>query len=123
LIGIASDASDCDADLAVLDLDVVRLELDGAVELVLAGPDVVLPAVPGAAEDMAFEPALAERSLQMEAMALNRVHLAVDPGERELDVVDLHAGKRAWMDLVDAGDRLETILFHTLDPNVVRCYL
>jgi len=27
------------------------------------------------------------------------------------------------MDLVDAGDRLETILFHTLDPNVVRCYL
>src|SRR5213080_1388886 len=87
-------SSDGDADLAVFDANLVGLELDGAVELVLAGADVVLPAVPGTAQHVSLEPALAERSLQVEAVALRRVELVADPRERDVLLADPHARQR-----------------------------
>ena len=52
--------------------------MDRAVELVLPGPDVVLPAVPRAAQDRVLEPAFTERPSEMEARVLRREELAAD---------------------------------------------
>src|SRR5213595_3844794 len=87
--------SNADADLSVLDPDVVRLELDCEVELVLARADVVLPAVPGAGEDAALEPPLPERPLEVDAVRLDRVEAAVAVGERKLHVAGVDGPNRA----------------------------
>ena len=103
-------------DLAVLDPNLVRPQLDRAVELVLARPDVVLPAVPGAREDVVFDPALAERALQVHAGVLRRVELAVDVGEGDLLVAGPHAAHRSGGNVVHAGDGHEAA-GHALEPN------
>src|SRR5438445_7171022 len=76
---------DSDADLSVLDLDVVRAELDREVELVLPRPDVVLPAVPGAGDDTALQVPLAERPLQVEAVPVDRIE--ADRAVRQPDLL------------------------------------
>src|SRR5439155_7036922 len=81
-------------------------------EFVFAGAHVVLPSVPGAAQDVSLEPAFAERSLQVEAMALRRVELVADPCERDVLLADPHAGQRARLDLVHARHRLESSFRH-----------
>src|SRR5215211_6546173 len=75
---------DADSNVSVFDLDVVGAELDREVELVLAGAHVVLPTVPGAGEHAAFEAALAQRALQVQAVLLDRVEAAVAVGQRDL---------------------------------------
>src|SRR3989440_8725299 len=73
-----------DSNFSVFHLDVVRLQLDREVELVLPGADVVLPAVPGTAEDAALQLAVAERSLQVEALRLDGIEPAVAVRQRDL---------------------------------------
>ena len=74
------------------------------VELVEAGADVVLPAVPGTRQDVVLDLPFAERPLEVEAGALHGVELVPDPRQRQLDVARVHAPDRAGADLVGAGD-------------------
>src|SRR5204862_384598 len=112
-------SSDGDFDLAVFDLHGIGLELDRAVELVFAGAHVVLPAVPRAAQDVPVETTLAERPLQVDAVALQRVDLVPDARERHVLVADPRAGQRAGLELVQARDSFE--LGHALDPSGEGC--
>ena len=68
---------------------------------------------------MPVEPALAERPLQVQAVALHRVDLAVDAGERELPLADLHTGERAGFDLFQLRDGF--VVGHALDPTCAGC--
>jgi hypothetical protein len=96
--------SNADSNFSVFDLDVVGAELDREVELVLSRADVVLPAVPGTAQDAALEAALAERALQMQAMLLDGVETTVAVGERDLLVARADAADGARRDLLGARD-------------------
>src|SRR4029079_1747525 len=116
-----ASSSEIDPDLAVLDRDQVGLELDRAVELVLAGADVVLPAMPRTSEYVAVEPSLAQRRLQVDAVAVHRVHVVADAGERDVLLADPDARQGAGSDLVQAGDNF--VLRHALDPSGGRCYV
>jgi hypothetical protein len=107
-------SSDGDLDLAVLDANRVGLELDRAVELVLAGPDVVLPAVPGAAQDVTLQPALAKGPLEMEAVTLQREDLVADPGKRDVLLADTDAGQRSRLDLVGLRDSHKSLCHHSI---------
>src|SRR4051812_27976928 len=109
-----------DLHLTVLDPHRVRLELDRAVELVLAGAHVVLPAVPRAAHHVALEVTLAKRALQVDAVAVERVDLVPDAGQRELLLAGARTGERTGLELVQARDCLE--LGHGLDPSAAGCY-
>src|SRR5438105_15164729 len=101
----STPSSQCDLDLAVLDPHLVGPEPDRAVELVLAAPDVVLPAVPGAGEDVVVDATFAERPVEVEALALRRIELAVYVRERDSLLARLHGADRAGRDVVHAGDR------------------
>jgi hypothetical protein len=74
-------------------------------ELVQAGADVVLPAVPGAGEHRSFELALAERPLQMETMSLGRVELVVDIRDRDFLVAGADVRDRSGRNVFDARHR------------------
>ena len=63
--------------------------------------------MPGTAEDVPFEAALAERPLQMEAVTLRRVEFVTDPREGQLNLADPDAGERPGLDLLDARDGLK----------------
>jgi hypothetical protein len=95
---------DADSNFSVFNLDVVRPELDGEVELVLTGPYVVLPAVPGARKDAAFEPSFAQRALEMEAMPLNGVEASVAVGQRDLLVARLDGVDGPWLHVLDPSN-------------------
>src|SRR5262245_47587132 len=103
-----------DSYFSVFDLDVVGAELDGEVELVLARADVVLPAVPWAGEDAAFEAPFAERTLEVEAVLLDRVEAPVAVGERDLDVSRPDAADGAGRNVLHACDGHE---IHGRDPS------
>ena len=96
-------------DVAVLDPHLVGSELDRAVELVLAGADVVLPAVPGAREDVVFHAPLSERPFEMEAGVLGGVELAVDVGKRDLLLAHPDRPHRARRNVVHPRDGHEPI--------------
>ena len=93
-----------DSNFSVFHLDVVRLQLDREVELVLPGADVVLPAVPRAAEDAAVQLTVAERSLQMEALRLDGVEAAVAVRERDLLLARPDGANGARRDVLDPSD-------------------
>src|SRR5256714_12234801 len=98
------ESLDRDLDLAAFDFDLERLQLDSVIEFVLPGPHVVLPAVPWTAQRLSLEPAVAERSLQVEAVLLRGEKLAVDVRDRKLLFVDLDGLDRSRRDVLDAGD-------------------
>jgi hypothetical protein len=104
-----------DSNFSVFHLDVVGPQLDRKVELVLSRPHVVLPAVPGAGEDATFEPALAEGSLEMQAVRLHCVEAAVAVGERYLLVARTDGSDGSGWDLFHPGDWYERAL-HGGDP-------
>jgi len=89
--------------------------LDRQVELVLAGAHVVLPPMPGAGEHAPFQVALAERSLEVEAVALHRVEAAVAAGQGDLLLAFLDVADGSRGDVVDSSDRDEAV-FHAGDP-------
>ena len=82
----SSPALNSYSNFSVFDLDVVGSQLDREIELVLTGPHVVLPAVPRAGQDAAFEPALAKGSSEVEAVRLEGVEAALAVGEDDLIV-------------------------------------
>jgi hypothetical protein len=112
----ATPCSKADSNVSVFDLDVVGPELDGEVELVLAGAHVVLPPVPGATQHAAFEASFAERSLEMEAVALECIEGAVAVRQRDLLVADLERANGPGRDVVHTCDADEAVL-HGADPN------
>jgi hypothetical protein len=103
-----------DSNFSVFDLDVVGAELDREVELVLSRADVVLPAVPGTGEDAPLEAALAERALQVEAVALDGEEAAVAVGKGDVLVTGADTADRARRDVLDPRDGHE---FHGRDPS------
>ncbi len=115
-------SSDSDADLSVLDLDVVGAELYRQVELVLAGADVVLPAMPRACEHAAFEVSLAERPLKVQAVPLHRVEAVVAVGHRDLLVPRLEGRNCSGREVLGPCDRNEVLFGHLLDTSNVRRY-
>ena len=96
--------SNADADLSVFHLDVVGAELDREVELVLAGAHVVLPAVPGAGQNAPFELAVAERSVQVEALRLDGVEAAVAVRQCDLLLPGTDGANGARRDVLDPSD-------------------
>src|SRR2546423_7465178 len=112
----STPCSNADSNFSVFHLDVVGLELDRQVELVLAGADVVLPAVPGTGQHTIFQVPLAERSLEMQAVALQRIEAAVAVCERELGLARLHRADRSGRNVLDASDGDEAP-FHARDPS------
>src|SRR2546423_6827444 len=111
-----------DSNFSVFDLDVVGLQLDGEVELVLAGAYVVLPSVPGAREDAAFEAALAERALEVEAVRLHRVEASIAVRERNLLVPGPHRPDSARRDVLDPrhGDEIHAATLATAPRITIR---
>ena len=82
--------------------------LDREVEVVLARLRVVFPAVPRAREVVVrVEHALSERPFQVQTVPLERVELAVEVDERDLDLAGLHRGNGSGRDVGDLGDRHE----------------
>jgi hypothetical protein len=71
---------------------------------------------------VAVEPALAERPLQVDAVALRREELVTHARKRELDLADLDAGERPRLDLVHSCDRPK-IVGHGVDPSGDGCYV
>jgi hypothetical protein len=69
-----------------------------------------------------FEPAFAQGTLQVQAVPLRRVELVADSRQGELDLPDADAGERPGLDVVDARDGRETILFQGVDPSCAGCY-
>src|SRR5262249_44140685 len=100
----SASSSDCDLDLSVVDAHLVRAELDGVVELVEAGADVVLPAVPRAAEHGSLQVTVAQRPLQVETVSLGRVELVLDVRERDFLVAGADVRARPRRDVLDARD-------------------
>jgi hypothetical protein len=82
----SSPALNSYSNFSVFDLDVVGSQLDREIELVLTGSHVVLPAVPRAGQDAAFEPALAEGPSEVEAVRLEGVEAALAVGKGDLVV-------------------------------------
>ena len=105
-----------DSNFSVFHLDVVGAELDREVELVLARSHVVLPAVPGARHHAPIQLALAERSLEVEAVRLNRVETAVAVGQGDLLLACLEAADGSGRNVVDSSDADEAV-FHAGDPS------
>ena len=110
-------SSNADSNFSVFDLDVVRLQLDGEVELVLARADVVLPAVPGAGQDAPLEAAVAERPLEVKAVPLHRKEAAVAVSQRDFGLADLEWADYPGRDVLYAGNSDETVFLHVRDPN------
>ncbi len=106
---------DADSNFSVFDLDVVRAELDCEVELILACSYVVLPAVPGAGEHAAVQLALAERSLEVEAVRLHRIEAAAAVGQGDLLLACLDVADGSRGNVVDSSDGDEAV-FHAGDP-------
>ena len=104
-----------DSNFSVFHLDVVGSELDREVEFVLPGPDVVLPAVPGAGEHAALELAVAQRALQVQAVLLHGIEAPVAVGECDLLFARLDATDRSGREVLGLGDRNEAV-FHPRDP-------
>src|SRR5262249_57077583 len=103
-----SRSVETDLDLSALDLHLVGLSLDRVVEVVLARLRVVLPAVPGAGEVVVrVEHAVPERALQMEAVTLERVELAVEVDERDFDLARGDRVHGSRLDVVGLCDRHE----------------
>jgi hypothetical protein len=109
-------AIDADSNLSVFHLHVEGLELDRQVELVLAGTDVVLPAVPGTRQHTPVEPPLAQRALEVEAVSLDGVEAAVAVGECDLGLACPDAADRSGRNLLDPRDGDEAV-FHARDPS------
>src|SRR6185312_8459227 len=106
-----------DLDGSTLDPDLVGPGLDGEVEVVLARPRVVFPPVPGTGQVVVrVEPALAERPLQVQAVALQREELAVQVHERDRLLARLDGRDGAGRNVLDLGDGHE---LHGLDANRV----
>src|SRR5262249_30233526 len=103
-----------DSNFSVVDLDVVGAELDREIELVLAGADVVLPAVPGRGGDAAVESPCAGRAVEVEAVALEGVEAAVAVRERDVLVADADGSDGAGRDVLGACDGHE---LHGRDPS------
>ena len=97
-------SSDCDLNFAVLHAHLVRLDPDRVVEVVQPSADVVVPPVPGADEVAVLEPALAERPLQVQADAVDRVELVIDVGEGQFLLARLHTGNGSGRDVLDPCD-------------------
>src|SRR3989442_111608 len=111
-----------DVDLSVLDRDRVRDHPDLLVEQRAAGLDVVLPAVPRAAEDLALAPVLelvdlrrqgrpghlaeADAGALVDADVLERVVGAVEVEDPDLAALDLEDLAPAGRDVLDARDRM-----------------
>jgi hypothetical protein len=104
-----------DSNFSVFHLDVVGSELDREVELVLSGPNVVLPAVPGTREHAALELAVAERALQVQAVLLHGVEAPVAVGQGDLLLARFDAPDRSGRDVLGSRDRHEAG-FHPRDP-------
>jgi CheY-like chemotaxis protein len=98
------------------------MKLDRQVEFVLAGADVVLPAVPGAREDAVFELPVAEWALEVQAVALDGVEASVAMGERDLLVTRLDRDDRPGRYVLDPRDRNEVVFGHPLDTSNVGRY-
>ena len=96
-----------DLDLAVFHPDVERPQPDRAVELVLAGANVVLPSVPRARQHRPFEPAAAERPLEVHARVLDGEELTVDVAQRDCLLAHVDHLDRARWHLADTRDRRE----------------
>jgi hypothetical protein len=103
----SSPALNSYSNFSVFDLDVVGSQLDREIELVLAGSHVVLPAVPRAGQDAAFEPALAEGPTEVEAVWLEGVEAALAVGESDLLVAGSDGADVAWRQVLGAGDGQE----------------
>src|SRR5207247_8117075 len=112
-----------DRDLAVLDADLVGAQTDRVVELVQSRAHVVLPTVPGAGEDGVLQMTFGERALQVEAVALNGVHLSADVREGDLLALDLDVLHPPWRNLFRAGDGDEPLCDHraTRSARFERC--
>src|SRR5213080_2960613 len=87
------------------------------VELVLARAHVVLPAVPGAAQGLSLELAFRKRPAEMQARVLRGEEFALDVGDRNCLVVDLHGRDRPRRDVLDTGDVAELNLGHLDEGN------
>ena len=111
----STPASYADSNFSVFHLDVVRAELDREIELVLAGANVVLPAVPGAREHAALQLALAERPVEVEAVRLHGIEAAVAVGQGDLLVAGLDAVDGSGGNILDSSDGDEAV-FHAGDP-------
>src|SRR4030095_3548822 len=109
-----------DVDLSVLDRDRVRDHADLLVAERAAGLDVVLPAVPGAAQDLALAPVLelvdlrgqgraghlaeAAPRARVDADVLERVVGAVQVEDADLAALDLEDLAPARWDVLDSRD-------------------
>ena len=82
----------------------------------LAGPHVVLPAVPWAGQDAALEPPFAERASKVEAVRLSGVEAAVAVGEHDLLVAGPDRSEASWRHFLGARDGHECA-FHPGDPS------
>src|SRR6266498_3673733 len=113
----ATPALYADSNFSVLHLHVVGAQLDRQIELVLARPHVVLPAVPGTSEHAPFEHAFAERALEVEAVLLHCVEAAGAVGQGDLLFACLDGADRSGRYLLDARDGHEPLFGHQADPS------
>jgi hypothetical protein len=103
----SSPALNSYSNFSVFDLDVVGLQLDREIELVLARSHVVLPAVPRAGQDAAFEPAVAQRPSEVEAVRLDGVEAALAVGEGDLLVTGSNGSDAPRGHVLGSGDGQE----------------
>src|SRR3989441_13314049 len=79
-----------DFDVAAFDLDRVRRDFDVAVAQVFTGLDLVLPAVPGAGDDVVFEYSFSERPAAVKAGVVEGDHGAADVEQRHVFSAGAH---------------------------------
>src|SRR5713101_512933 len=95
-----SGSANINENVVAAHLDRVGFDANGRICRQLAGGDVVLPAVPGAGDDLAFEVALAKRAAAMEAYIIDYKQLTANIGKGDCLAVELKFADCPRRDLV-----------------------
>src|SRR5262245_63156665 len=98
------NALDLDPNVAVLDLHLVPLQLDGREVLALPRRDVELPLMERARDHGAVELALAERAARMGAAVLRRVDRPADVVDRAGEAVEIDLAPAPFRQIVEPAD-------------------
>ena len=93
--------SDADPNRVLFDFDLKRRLADAGVETVLAGGDVVLPAVPGTGDDAAGDGSFGERAALMRTQAVEGVEETVEIKQRDDATGDREFSAGAGRDVGD----------------------